>query len=507
MRQRSLSTWLTLLSVMLGVALATAVLIFSKQGAALFGQKDYGFDVLVGAKGSPTQLVLNTVYHIDRSPGNISYRVYEDLARPRHPFVRFAVPYAVGDTYEGHRIVATLPKLFGADETGQNVDPERAMEYRPTQRYGIAEGRVFHGSKFEAVIGADIPKRTALKLGATFQVAHGQPREGEAPDIHEEKWEVVGVMAPTGTAVDRVIFITLPTFYAIGGHEEALEAQARLRAGDALDAPPAPPRATAPATKPGAHHHDDHDDHGAPAARDLSALHDEPDTVGHGADAHDAHGDAHAADDHHGHHHAHEGKTYNLLDDGTIELKIPKEEWAVSAVLVKSRGGFQASRLIYDITNGPDALAVNPASVMREFFSIFLAPSAAVLTAVAWLVIVVAAVGILVSIYNSVSARLREIAILRALGATRARILTIICLEAGLIGLLGGLLGIVAGHALAGAGSAYLARLMGEGINWLAIGREQWIYLGVVVALSVLAGLVPALKAYRTPVATNLVAG
>jgi putative ABC transport system permease protein len=127
MRQRSLSTWLTLLSVTLGVALATAVLIFSKQGASLFGQKEYGFDVLVGAKGSPTQLVLNTVYHIDRSPGNIAYKVYEDLARPRHPFVRSAVPYAVGDTYEGHRIVATLPKLFGADETGQNVNPEQAI--------------------------------------------------------------------------------------------------------------------------------------------------------------------------------------------------------------------------------------------------------------------------------------------------------------------------------------------------------------------------------------------
>ncbi|MBA3273959.1 MAG: ABC transporter permease, partial [Chthoniobacterales bacterium] len=93
MRQRARSTWLTTFSVLLGVALAVAILILQREGANLFGQKDYGFDVLVGPKGSPTQLVLNTVYHIDRSPGNIPYSMYENLAAPRHPLVRSAIPY------------------------------------------------------------------------------------------------------------------------------------------------------------------------------------------------------------------------------------------------------------------------------------------------------------------------------------------------------------------------------------------------------------------------------
>ena len=93
-----------------------------------------------------------------------------------------------------------------------------------------------------------------------------------------------------------------------------------------------------------------------------------------------------------------------------------------------------------------DAGAVNPASTMREFFGVFLKPSMLLLQAVSWLVLVVAAVGILVSIYNSVSARKQEIAILRALGATRGRIVTLLCVEAGLIGLFGGILGIFAGH-------------------------------------------------------------
>ena len=117
-----------------------------------------------------------------------------------------------------------------------------------------------------------------------------------------------------------------------------------------------------------------------------------------------------------------------------------------------------------------------------------------------------AAVGILVAIYNSVAARMREIAILRALGATRRRILAIICVEAGLIGLVGAVAGGVVGHLLAGVGSGYLDRVLGQGIHWYRIdGNELLILLGV-VAIAVLAGLVPALKAYRVPVATNLVA-
>jgi putative ABC transport system permease protein len=163
--------------------------------------------------------------------------------------------------------------------------------------------------------------------------------------------------------------------------------------------------------------------------------------------------------------------------------------------------------LMYNINNGAQYSAVNPASTMREFFASFLKGPSLVLLLIALLVTIVAGVGILVSIYNSVSARLREIAILRALGATRAKVLTLICLEAGIVGLVGGSLGLLVGHLLAAAGSVYTDRLLGEGINWITVGSEEWRYLGLVVVVAVLAGLVPALKAYRTPVATNLVAG
>lgn len=133
MRQRALSTSLTILSVLLGVALVVGIMILRRGADNLFGQTDYGYDVLVGAKGSPLQLVLNTVYHIDRSPGNIPYSLYEEfLHSPQYrSAVRIAVPYVVGDSYKGLRIVGTLPKLFGLDDQGQLLPPEKGVGIPP----------------------------------------------------------------------------------------------------------------------------------------------------------------------------------------------------------------------------------------------------------------------------------------------------------------------------------------------------------------------------------------
>src|SRR5205809_5308117 len=119
MRQRALSTWLTLLSVLLGVGLAIAIMVLQRESRGLFAQSDFGYDIIVGPpKGSPLQLVLNTAYHLDVSPGIIPYSLYEDLARKTdpppggtdyRPYVKTAVPFMVGDSYQGRRIVGTSP--------------------------------------------------------------------------------------------------------------------------------------------------------------------------------------------------------------------------------------------------------------------------------------------------------------------------------------------------------------------------------------------------------------
>src|SRR4051794_8264682 len=195
MRQRALSTWLTLLSVTLGVGLAVAILILYREGSDLFVQKNYGFEVILGPpKGSPLQLVLNTIYHIDQSAGNIPYSVYETLVK-NPADVKLAIPIAVGDSYKNHRIVGTSPKMFGD------------FEYQIGKKYELAEGKVFPSDRFEAVIGSDVLMRTGLKLGDQFKATHGLPAPNQTPDVHDQNWTVVGVLKPTHTAVDRVIFI------------------------------------------------------------------------------------------------------------------------------------------------------------------------------------------------------------------------------------------------------------------------------------------------------------
>jgi putative ABC transport system permease protein len=446
MRQRALGTWLTLLSVMLGVALAVAIMILRREAGNLFGQKEYGYDVIVGKRGSGTQLVMNTVYHLDQSPGNLPYSIYEQMLHSPQfvPLVRIAVPYVVGDTYQGkYRIVGTEPKLFGFDDEGKPIAPEKVLEYQPDKRYALAEGKVFAANKFEAVIGSDLAKLTDLKIGSTFRATHGMPRPDETPDIHPEVWTVVGILKPTHTANDRVVFIPIKSLYTIGEHSVGLKAHWYIANG----LPPPPSNV-------------------------------DPDEI----------------------------KVYTMNPDGTFNLLVPKEQWEISAILIKARGTSPALTLMYTLNNGLSSMAVNPAMVMRDFFDAFLRGPTLVLLLVALLVTIVAGVGILVSIYNSVSARLREIAILRALGATRVRVLLLICVESGLIGLCGGLLGLVLGHGLAAVASFYFNEFVGQGINWLRTDQFEWIYLGAVIVIALIAGLVPAMKAYRTPVATNLVA-
>jgi putative ABC transport system permease protein len=447
MRQRALGTWLTLLSVTLGVALAIAIILLRRESGALFGQKEYGYDVIIGKKGSATQLVMNTVYHLDVSPGNIPYSLYEQmLHNPNYrQYVRIAVPYMVGDSYQGkYTIVGTSPSMFGCGDDGQKLPEEKVLEYRPGYRYEIASGRDFLPHKFEAVIGSDVAKVTDLKIGSTFRATHGFPKPAVEPDIHPTVWTVVGILGPTHTANDRVVFIPFESLYSIGEHDIGMLYQLYLKKG----LPPPPQNV-------------------------------DPDTV----------------------------KVYTQDPDGTFHILLDKDAWELSAILIKGRSEYTTERLIYDLNNGDAVMAVNPAQVMRQFFDQFLSGPTLVLLVIAALVSIVAAVGILVSIYNSVAARLREIAILRALGATRARVLSLICVESALIGLFGGIAGLVAGHLLGALGSFYFNRMVGQRINWVSTDRYEWYYLAAVVIVALIAGLVPAMKAYRTPVAVNLVSG
>lgn len=227
LRQHALSTAVTAFSVALACGLLMAVWSVKEQARATFTQVDAGFDAVLGARSSKLQLVLNAIFHLEASPANISSN---DVATiQRHPGVALAVPIAMGDNYRGYRIVGTTTNLFTDGE------------YAPGRRHALAVGRLFEPGRQEAVVGSFAAARLGLKYGDKFKPFHGINFAEDHE--HEEEYVVVGILQPSNTPADRVLWIPLEGVQHMSGHaeESATDVSAvlvRLRApmaGQALD--------------------------------------------------------------------------------------------------------------------------------------------------------------------------------------------------------------------------------------------------------------------------------
>lgn len=203
LRQHLLSTLVTVASVALAVGLTISVFAVTAQTKDAFTGGQMGFDAVVGARGSPLQLVLNSVYHLETSPGNLQWKVYEEVRKD--PMVETAVPYAVGDNYRGWRIVGTTPDLFSKIEFRKGAP----ISFFPG-------GRPFDPSRREAVIGATVAARERMTVGSTFEAYHGV--NFDPKQRHDGEYVVTGVMEPTNTPSDRVIFIPIEGVFRMGGH-------------------------------------------------------------------------------------------------------------------------------------------------------------------------------------------------------------------------------------------------------------------------------------------------
>lgn len=179
MRSRPLHTALCTAAVAAGIALLCAIFLLSQALTTGFARNAQGIDLIVGAKGSPLQLVLSSVYHADIPAGNMPMAAYDDL---RHnPHIRKAIPLALGDNFHGFRMVGTTPDYV--------------------QLYGgtLAQGAMF-AQPFETVAGAD----TDLKIGDKIAVTHGFSADGD--DIHNDHlYTITGLLEPSGTVLDKLL--------------------------------------------------------------------------------------------------------------------------------------------------------------------------------------------------------------------------------------------------------------------------------------------------------------
>ena len=204
--QKAGATTLTLLLLSFGVGIISMMLLLENQLSDKFNKNIKDIDFVLGAKGSPLQLILANVYHIDAPTGNI--KVSEAQKIIKNPTVKEAIPLAYGDNYEGWRIVGTTPR------------------YAEFYEVKLKEGKVFE-TPFEVTVGSYAAKELGLKLGQTFKSNHGLDKEGEEEEGHDQLFTVVGIYEASGTVIDRLILTPVESIWEVhdhGDHEESSHA-------------------------------------------------------------------------------------------------------------------------------------------------------------------------------------------------------------------------------------------------------------------------------------------
>lgn len=386
LRARPLTTLLTVLLVALGLATVVVVTLVTRQAEARLVRDAAGVDLVVGAKGSPLQLVLAGVWHLDVPPGNVPL---ESLAALRaNRLVASAIPLSLGDSFRGFRIVGTEPgylALHGAT---------------------LARGRVFE-APMQAVVGARVAAEAGLGPGARFVGTHGLapggPEHGDAP------YEVVGVLAPTGGVVDRLVLTPLESIWLTHEGEPSDEAERRI----------------------------------LEAEREITLV-----LV----------------------------RYASPIAAATLPRAINASERLQAA-----SPAFESARLLRLVGVGVDGL--------RAFGALVLA---------------IAALSVFVALFQALSDRRRELALMRLLGASPARLFGLLLAEGLALTAIGVVLGLAIGHGAVEAAGRWLA-LRGE---WTLTGLDfdtiEWAYAAGALALGGVAALVPAWLAARTPLAAAL---
>lgn len=593
------------LGVMLVVGVLTIHGVVSK---SFKSNSSFGYNIIMGARGGALQLTLNTVFYLSKPIETIPYEYYlsfcdgetrerefansitvnsrncednalmlanqlaitgvpgplslisdmaiEEMGRqhikfmesnekgPFQPYVDIAIPVCLGDYYEvpgrdlSFRVVGTKPTFFS----------ELVLDLDSEEKFQFSEGRSFEhfnetNGYFEAVIGATVARQSGLKVNSPIYPTHGVPGDSSA-HVHEQGFVVVGVLEPTGTAHDRVVFVNMEGFFLMEDHAKPV---ADTEAAQSESAKNLVDNASLDINLDDGNwdDEDDLDVDKEPTDEDKIGS-DESESKKTSTNS-EAEQEAPLA----------EGKNIvrgvDVSKPPPIDLNktpLPIEARELTAILVRTkREGDEFGMLdllLSNLINGGEmettlgwtpfrpkdsqksAQAVNPIQQIEILFTTLVDPIRWLLLILTLMICVVSGISILVGIYNSMSQRKSEIAVMRALGANRTKVMAIILLESVLLAMAGGILGWLGGHGLNAVASPYfesqtgvpigffdfappvpLATLLGgnlglpESIATLKMSPEFLIIPGLIV-LAIFVGIYPAISAYRTDVSKSL---
>jgi putative ABC transport system permease protein len=338
--------------------------------------------MVVGAEGSPLQLVLSSVYHIDVPTGNISLSEAQKITQNKL-FVKKAIPISLGDNFRGFRIVGTTQAY-------------------PDNYQARLQSGVWWKKEMEAVLGLEVARAENIKIGDTFVGGHGTQNDGNEELLHKDKpYKVVGIMQKTNTVLDKLVLTGLESIWHI-------------------------------------HEAEEHHDHEA-ADKEITAL---------------------------------------LIEFGSpmAAINLPRQVDALD--------------------NMQSAI---PMGEVARFLSI-VGIGAEALKGLGYVLLAIAMLGVFIGIYNSVRERRYDLAVMRALGASKLFLFGLIIFEGLFIATLGVLVGLLLGHL----GLELLAKTFSESLYFDLTGffwvlEEFWL-IGFVLLMSVLISAVLALRVYKIDV-------
>lgn len=396
---RKLTTCLTILSVALAVGLISAVLTLREETRKRFEDESQAFDLVVGQKGSPLQLVLSSVYFMDNPTGNINISELHRLQADTE-YVQAAFPINLGDTYATFRIVGTVPELMShswEDTRGNLREP-----------FKFAEGKVFE-KEMEVVIGAGVARQTGLQLGDTFESTHGfveVAKEMALVDHSEHPYTVVGILKASDSPFDRAIFTALESTW-----------------------------------------------------------------------------------------HAHEKEAAEQGID-------PRSQ--VTSVLLQLQSPVQRFEYQQQIQDNTGVMAVVPVNEIKKLYDNLLATVKTIMLAIGYLVVVISAISILIGLYLSILQRKRDLAVMRALGASSFEIFGAVIIEAFWVTMLGIGSGWLIGRLVTYGFGKVLEAQYGLVISSFGITRDEINAFATVALVGLVAGILPAWQAYDSDVASDL---
>ena len=438
-KQRALASALTSLSVALGVMLMVVVLVANGMAERMFVQTATGYDLILGPKGSQLELVLTSIYRIGVAGEPLPYRFYRELTSETGNRIDRAIPITMGDVTRQ----GAFP-IVGTTPDYFVLPYMHEADGTPRKfqfRTRSLDGKHTGEGLIRNPFDATIGAVVARQNGWDVGSKLKLVHGGSDGHVHDEEFTVSGVLAATGTPNDRTVFVHLDGFYMISGHEKPLsEAIARER-----------------------------EFFGNVSEESLRALEAEK-SGGHGP--------------------------------------VPEAQKEVTAILLNIQGEIgekvlAESRLMNRLNEGVQAQAVKPIVQIDRMMQTLIGPIRTLLIGLTSLIIAVSGIGIFVSIYNSMADRKKEIAIMRALGARRQTVLTVILAESSLLCVVGGLAGFVLAHLLILVASPMVAGY-GLVIDPWTFAWGELVLLPVLIALASLVGFVPGMTAYRTDVARTL---